>query len=172
MPVIGALKGHGISAMRSRRYRRYFEEHGYIISVVSVRPKSMYHQGIPRHLLRTVKEDFWQRELQTIGQQEIYNREVYAGHATPGGVFGYQDRYDEYRRNESRVMGEFHGTVLNNWHMARDFSSDPALNSTFVEANPTTRIFAASTNDTLYAMIAHSMQARRLVAKIGKSRTF
>lgn len=172
MPVIGDLKGHGIAAMRSRRYRRFFEEHGYVFSFVSVRPRTMYHQGIPRHWSRSTKEDFWQQELQFIGQQELYNKELYAAHATPDGVFGYQDRYDEYRRQESTVAGDFRDSTLNYWHMARTFTSDPALNATFVKANPTNRIFAASTNDTLYAMVMQSIQARRMVAKVAKSRTF
>lgn len=166
---IGSLKGHGIAAMRSNRYRRYFEEHGYVISLLSIRPKTMYVQGLPRTWNRRTKEDFWQVELQHVGQQEILNKELYASHSDPDGTFGFQDRYDEYRRQESTIAGEFRSSVLDFWHMARIFASQPALNQSFVEANPTDRIFAVPSYDTLYIMANHSIQARRLVAKTGKS---
>lgn len=166
---VGDLKGHGIAAMRSNRFRRFFEEHGVVISLMSIRPRTMYIQGLSRMWNRRVKEDFWQQELQHIGQQEVLNKEVYAAHASPAGVFGYQDRYDEYRRQESTIAGEFRNTTLNYWHLGRDFSSDPALNASFVKCVPTERIFAASTNDVMYNMVRHSIQARRLVSQVGKS---
>lgn len=166
---VGDLKGHGIGAMRSNRYRRFFEEHGYIVSLMSVRPKSMYMQGLPRTWNRRVKEDFWQKELQHIGQQEVLNKELYAKHATPDGTFGFQDRYDEYRRTQNTVAGEFQTSTLNYWHFARDFSSAPALNSAFVTCTPTERTFAVPSQDVLYVMAHHSIQARRMVAKTGSS---
>lgn len=166
---VGTMKGHGIAGMRSNRYRRFFEEHGYVMTLMSVRPKTMYFQGLPRTFNRRVKEDFWQQELQHIGQQEVLNKELYAAHASPDGVFGYQDRYDEYRRLESGVSGEFRTSVLNFWHMAREFGSSPALNATFVKCVPTERTFAVSTNDVLWCMAKHSIQARRMVASVGKS---
>ncbi len=169
---VGDMKGHGISALRSRKYRRFFEEHGYIVTMMSVRPKTMYVQGINRTWNRRVKEDFWQKELQHIGQQEILNKELYAGHTTPEGTFGYQDRYDEYRRIWSSIGGEFRSTTLDFWHMARIFAADPVLNSSFVTSTPTQRIFATSTNDVLWIMARHSIQARRMVTKQGKSYIF
>lgn len=169
---VGTLRGHGISAMRSRRFRRFFEEHGYVIGLMSVKPRTMYMQGLARTWNRRVKEDFFQRELQHIGQQEVLNKEVYAAHATPDGVFGYQDRYDEYRRMESSVAGEFKANTLNFWHFAREFSSDPALNATFVKSVPTERTFASAATDVLYVMAMHSLQARRQVSRSGTSFTF
>lgn len=166
---VGNLKGHGIAALRSNRYRRFFEEHGYVISLLSVKPKTMYTQGLPRTWNRRTKEDFFQKELQHIGQQSILYKEVYAAHATPNGDFGYQDRYDDYRRMESSIAGEFRDTTADFWHMARIFASDPALNSTFVTSNPTDRIYASSETDQLYVMASHSIQARRLLSKRGNS---
>lgn len=167
---VGALKGHGIGAMRTNRYRRFFEEHGYVITVMMVRPISVYMQGLSRMWNRRVKEDYYQRELQNIGQQEVLTKELYAGNAEgPTGndvVFGYQNRYDEYRWHESYVSGEFRN-ILNSWHMARDFANAPVLNADFINAVPTTRIFAAQQNDTLYCMANHSIQARRLMSKYG-----
>lgn len=169
--TVGALKGHGIGAMRSNRYRRFIEEHGIVMSLMSIRPKTIYGNNLPRMWRRRVKEDFWQRELEHIGQQEVANQEVYVAHSAPDGVFGYQDRYDEYRRQESTIAAEFRST-LNYWHMARIFASDPALNASFVKCDPTERIFASSVTDVMYVMANHSIQARRLVAKTGKSFIF
>lgn len=87
-------------------------------------------------------------------------------HATPTGTFGYQDRYDEYRRTESGVHGDFR-TTLNYWHYARLFGSTPALNSSFVSADPTTRVYQSTSADQLYVMASHSIRARRLLAKTG-----
>lgn len=169
---VGEMRGHGISALRTNRYRRFFEEHGYVFTLLVVRPKTIYVQGLARHWSRATKEDYYQKELQTIGQQAVHYKELYAGHATPNGIFGFQDRYDEYRRNESSVAGEFRDTTLNFWHLARTFSSDPALNSDFVTCTPTERVFPVDTQDVLYVMAKHQMMARRLLAQTGKSMTF
>lgn len=169
---VGELRGHGIGAIRSRRYRRFFQEHGYVVSLMSVRPKTMYVQGLHRTWNRRTKEDFWQKELQAVGQQEVLNKELYAPHATPDGVFGYQDRYDEYRRMESGVSGEFRQNSLSFWHMARIFGSEPALNEAFVQSDPTKRINAVQSEDVLWIMANHSIQARRMVAKTGRSFIF
>ena len=167
---VGALKGHGIGAMRTNRYRRFFEEHGYVLTIMMVRPISVYMQGLSRMWNRRVKEDYYQRELQHIGQQEVLTKELYAGNGqgptADDVVFGYQNRYDEYRWHESYVSGEFRD-ILNSWHMARDFANEPTLNADFINAVPTTRIFAAQQNDTLYCMANHSIQARRLMSKYG-----
>lgn len=169
--VVGAMKGHGISAMRSNRYRRFIEEHGLIMSVMSIRPKTIYMNGLERKWNRRLKEEFWQRELEHIGQQAVKNKEIYSAAASPDGTFGYQDRYDEYRRVESGVSGEFR-TTLNYWHLARDFGSEPALNASFVSCVPTMRTFASTSTDPFYVMAAHSIQARRMVSKTGKSFIF
>ena len=171
---VGEMRGHGIGAIRSNRYRRFIEEHGYIITLLSIRPKTVYSQMIPRTWIRKTKEDFYQPELAFIGQQEIYNKELQANHSEPDGIFGYQDRYNEYRYTPSSISGEFRST-LDYWHMARLFNGDVALNEDFVQCNPTDRIFAApgtseSPNDTMYCFFNHSIQARRMLPKIANPR--
>lgn len=168
---VGTLRGHGIAAARSNRYRRFIEEHGYVHTFLSVRPKTIYAQGLRRTFNRRTKEDYWQREFEHIGQQEVLNKEVKANHASPNGVFGYQDRYDEYRREESRIAGEFR-TVLDFWHLARIFATDPALNASFVSCVPTERSFAVESQDVLYIMANHGIQARRLISSKGNSFIF
>lgn len=168
---VGTLRGHGISAMRSNRYRRFFEEHGYVITLITTRPKAIYATGLARHFNRRTKEDFWQKELEHIGQQAILNKEVYAAHSSPDGDFGFQDRYDEYRRTDSTIAGEFR-TTLDFWHFARIFGSDPALNADFVKCVPTEEPFAVPSEDQLYVMARHSIQARRMVCQTGTSFIF
>jgi hypothetical protein len=165
---VGDFKGHGIGAVRSNKYQRSFNEHGIVLSMLSVRPKTMYTQSIPKFWLKDTKEDFWQKELQHVGQQEILNKEIYSAHATPNGVFGYQNRYDEYRKVPSTVAAEFRsGEALEHFHLARSFSSDPTLNSTFVECNPSDRIFADTNAEEIIVQAYHNIKARRLVHKNG-----
>ena len=123
----------------------------------------MYMDGIERMWSRRTMEDYWQKELQHIGQQELLNKEVYAqGTSADDDVFGYQDRYDEYRYKCSHVSGEFR-SVLDYWHMGRKFSALPTLNPDFINCDPGKRYYADQVNDSLWCMTRHSVQARRLV---------
>lgn len=164
---VGDLKGHGIGAMRSNRYMRMFEEHGYVMTLMAVQPKTMYVQGLHRTWNRRDKYDYFQPETQFIGDQEVLNKEIYAAAATPGGTFGWTPRYQEYRQQPNRIAGEFRTSTLDFWHQARIFSSEPALNSAFVTSNPTERIFAVPSQDVLYITANHSLQARRAISKEG-----
>lgn len=166
---VGDMYGHGIGMTKSNRYVRRFDEHGYIMSLFSCRPKAIYANGIERHWLRTDREDYFQKELAHIGQQQIDRAEIY-GDAT-GTVFGWSDRYAEYRQVNSSVAGEFRST-LDYWHLARDFSSAPALNQTFVEVTPadTKRIFNDQTGDSLWVAASHRIQAKRVVPQKATSR--
>ena len=163
--TLGELGGHGIGAVRSNKYRRYFEEHGFVITMMVVRPKPIYVNGLPRKFSRTTKEDYYQKELESIGQQEILNKEVYAAHTNPIATFGYQNRYREYTEEQSRVSSEFRNSTSYDWHFGRIFSSNPALNQTFIECDPTKRVFADQTEDSLQVMVQHNVQARRMVSK-------
>lgn len=166
---LGTLGGHGITAVKSNRFRRFFEEHGLIVSLMCVKPKPMYHQGVHKMWLKTTKEDFFQYELEGIGQEEIQNREVYVGHSSPTGTFGWQNRYDEYRYSVDTVAGDFRpGQSLEEWTMCRDFTSDPSLNSSFVTCNPTTRIYASTSTDQLLVMAHNNVKARRMMRRVGK----
>lgn len=165
----GRLRGHGISAMKTNRYRKFFEEHGIVMTLASIVPKAIYTQGLHRKWFRETKEDYFQKELQFIGEQEVYNKEIYTVHSSPGDVFGYQARYDEYRSNPSGIAGEFHSTN-DHWHMARIFSSDPSLNASFVACSPTKRFLASAGTDSIYCMANHSIQARRMIDRIAKTK--
>lgn len=166
--ALGSMAGHGIGAIRSNRYRRFFEEHGVIISLMYIMPKAMYIQGTNRMWLKRTKEDFFQRELQSIGMQPVYTREL-KGTAPNDAIFGYQDRYDEYRREPSQVCGDFRDS-LDFWHLGRKFENDPVLNADFITHEPDKRIFAEQTQNEFLLMINHSIQARRMLQKTAKTR--
>lgn len=161
---VGSMKGHGLAALRTNRYRRFFEEHGIVMSLMSAIPRHMLDQAQDRFFFKTVKEDFYTKELSGLDDQEITYKEVYCDHSTPDSVFAYQRRYDEYRTSKDNVSGEFHST-MDHWHLARIFSSDVALNESFLNCNPDNRIFANTADDKLHVMVNNSIQARRPVAR-------
>lgn len=168
--AVGDMAGHGVAAVRSNRYRKFFQEHGYVITLMSVRPKVVYMEGNDRTFYRSIKEDFYQRELADIGQQEIFKGEVVAqASAADRETWGYQDRYDEYRRQRSTVGGEFR-TTLDYWHLARDFGGVlPTLGSSFTNCAPGYRVFADtdSNTDKLWVMVHNRVAARRMMRKSG-----
>ena len=165
----GNMAGHGAS-VTSGKYGSFFcEEHGYIIGIMSVMPRTAYQQGVPKHFTKINDTyEYFTPDFANIGEQEILNKEVYAPHATPDSVFGYIPRYGEYKFMQNRVAGDFK-TTLNFWHMGRIFTSDPALNETFIQCNPTHRVFAVTdpTEHKLWCHVYNKITARRLMPKYG-----
>ena len=160
---VGDMFGHGIAAIKSNKFRRYVPEHGYIVSLAVVRPKMELQDGVDRTFLKRYKEDFFQKELQYIGQQPLYAGEIDAFNSIdPYATFGFIDRYSDYSFNKSTVAGDFRD-LLNFWHMSREFSSEPALNKQFIECTPTKRIFNVQDNDVLWAIGQNRCVARRNV---------
>lgn len=166
----GNMAGHGIAVGNSNRFRRGFEEHGYIFGIMSVLPRTAYQQGVPRMLSKIDKFDYYWPEFANLGEQEVLNKEVYANFVSgnPEGTFGYQSRYAEYKFGQSSVHGDFKGN-LSHWHMGRIFSSQPALNGSFVTSDPTHRIFAVTEPSThkLYAQIYNEVKAIRPMPVFG-----
>ncbi len=171
---VGELKGHGISALRGNRYRRFFEEHGHVITCMFVRPKSIYQNMLERKWSRTDKESYWQQELQQIGQQEVRRKEIFAEVGAGGEtIFGYVDRYREYKEQMSYVCGEYRTddpASKDFWHYARDLTAAPTLNAAFINCVPTKRVYPVTTADVVNCSIQHSLVARRLVSKGNASR--
>ena len=160
---VGDMYGHGIGAVRSNSYRYHANEWGYILTLLSVRPKTMYMDGVDRLWLRRDREDFFQRELQYIGQQEVKQGEIKFAASGNHNVFGYNDKYSEYRRQRSRVSAEFRNE-LKYWHLGRDFeASSPALNEDFIKCVPSKRIFNVQSRHTLWMMVQHQMVTRSTV---------
>lgn len=116
-----------------------FVEHGYVIGLMCARADITYQQGLNRMWSRQTRFDYFWPKLQELGEQAVLNKEIYAqGTSTDENVFGYQERYAEYRYKPSEIRGEFRSTFaqsLDVWHLAEEFGSLPALNSTFIIQN-------------------------------------
>lgn len=161
---VGEMRGHGIGLTGTWDYRRKIPEHGWIMVCMVLRPKTQYMQGLHRSWSRETRYDYFLPEFQDVGDQAVLNKEVYAAHTNKDLPFGYSPMYDEYRWIPSRVCGDFR-TTLKFWHMSREFSSDPALNATFVTANPTDRVYPATLKSQIYVTVQHKITARRRLRK-------
>lgn len=144
---LGAIGGAGTSA-GSHRASYASVEHGYIIGLISIKSELSYQQGFDKHWKRFTRLDFYWPELAELGEQAVFNYEIYAsGAAADLLVFGYQERYQEYRTRQSDVTGIMRSTAtgtLDAWHLAQRFLTLPALNNAFVlEDPPMVRILAA-----------------------------
>jgi hypothetical protein len=169
---VGDLYGHGVGALSTRPYRRRFPEHGYVHTFLSVRPKALYTEQVQRTWLKKTKEDFFQKELQHIGQQPVWQGEIFAENdADTYNTFGWQDRYREYQEHPSQICGDFRDQ-LGYWHMGRLFVTDPVLNASFVECDPSNRIFNVQTEDHLWIMVQHRLRALRNVQRTTVGRIF
>lgn len=165
----GNMAGHGIS-VTSGKYGNYFcEEHGFIIGIMSVMPKTAYQQGIQKHWLKQDRLEYFIPQFAHIGEQPVENRELYAFQGTDGDdTFGYVPRYAEYKFENNRVAGDFR-TTLDHWQAGRIFSAPPALNEDFVSADPTHRIFAVTdpNEQKLYCHVYNKVRAIRPMPKFG-----
>lgn len=164
------MAGHGISASVNHGFTRYFEEHGYIIGIMSVMPRTGYQQGVPRDFRKFDNMDFYFPEFAHLGEQEIKNEELYLNQydADNSGTFGYTPRYAEYKYSLNEAHGDFRGNMAF-WHLNRIFTEKPNLNTTFVECNPSNRVFAtAETSDDKYwIQLYQDIKALRLMPKYG-----
>lgn len=165
----GNMAGHAISAGQTISFKRKFEEHGFIIGIMSVMPHASYSQGCPKSLTRFDKLDYAFPEFAHLGEQPIKGRELYLNGTDQGNNdFGYQSVYADYKFSNDEVHGDFK-TNLNYWHMGRIFANAPSLNASFVTANPTHRIFAVENPEVqkLWCELYHNVQAVRPLPKYG-----
>lgn len=120
-------------------FTKSFVEHGYVIGLVQARADVTYQQGLNRMWSRSTRYDFFWPKLQELGEQAVLLGEIFAqGTADDQTVFGYQERYAEYRYKPSEIRGQFRSTyssTLDVWHLAEEFATEPALNATFIQSN-------------------------------------
>lgn len=150
----GNLAGHGISVSSNYCGKYHAQEYGLIMGLLSVMPKPVYQQGIDRQWLRESRYDFFFPEFVNLSEQAILNRELYVtdGNETENEtIFGYQGRYDEMRCKRNMICGQMRST-FDYWHISRQFTSAPDLNSSFQACNPRKDFLAATTEP---AMIVH-----------------
>lgn len=136
----GNLSAYGVVADTVHGFTKSFVEHGVLIGLANVRADLTYQQGINRMFSRQTREDFYWPVFAHLGEQAILNKEIYAqGTDADDEVFGYQERFAEYRYKPSLVTGKFRSQdpqSLDAWHLAQDFAELPKLNAEFIEDNP------------------------------------
>lgn len=125
---------------RGNGFSKSFTEHGWIVGLINVRADLTYQQGINRMWTRSTKFDMYWPTFAFLGEQAVLNKEIYAqGTAEDDNVFGYQERYAEYRYAPSQVTGKFRSTYaqsLDSWHLAQKFDNLPKLSPEFIVDNP------------------------------------
>ncbi|MEM0173654.1 MAG: major capsid protein [Sulfolobaceae archaeon] len=169
---LGTMAGHGISVGKSNQFSKRFEEHGFVMGIMSVLPRTAYYQGLPKIFKKFDKFDYYWPDFAHLGEQEVKQGELYYNlndDEKNQKTFGYQPRYTEYRFMNDTVHGDFTGT-LEFWHMARKFENEPALNADFVQSNPDNRIFPVPITDTTDKLLVQTytnFKAIRPVAKYG-----
>jgi len=146
----GGLAGFGTFSHSNNGFSKSFTEHCILIGLINVRADLNYQQGLPRMFSRRTRWDFYWPALSHLGEQAVLNKEIYAqNNANDDLVFGYQERFAEYRYKQSTITGQFrstYATPLDIWHLAQEFSALPVLNNAFIVENPpVSRVIAVPT---------------------------
>lgn len=173
----GTLTGRGYSA-GTTGFRYHCLEDGYIIGLVAYVPRTTYSQGLDKLWSRETRYDEYLPDFAAVGDQEVKNKEIYlqndsvvnsAGNPVNNEAFGYEDRYNEFRHMLSKVHGMYRpGSSMNDHTLTRQFNSLPQLNSSFVTADPSNRIFAVTSGvDHIEAQFVHHIRARRPLPRFG-----
>lgn len=158
----GNLAAFGTADIRGDHGCRYSAtEHGMIIGLVNVRADLTYQQKVPKMFTRSTRLDLYEPLQNGLGEQAVLNREIYAdGTSTDVAVFGYQERFAEYRYKDSEITGKFRSTAatsLDIWHLSQEFGSLPALNSSFItEDVPMDRVLAVNTEPSFLMDVSYS----------------
>lgn len=137
---LGTLGGVGAGVARHHGFTQSFTEHGYIIGIANVRADLTYQQGLRKLWSRANRYEYYMPAFAMLGEQAILNKEIYAdGSAADNNVFGYQERWAEYRYLPSQITGLFRSTsagTIDPWHLAQRFTVLPTLNTTFIQDTP------------------------------------
>lgn len=147
---LGHLAAFGTIATNNRHgFTKSFTEHCVIIGLVAIRSDLTYQQGIDRMFSRSTKYDYYWPALAHLGEQSVLTKEIYAqGTADDATVFGYQERFAEYRYANSKITGKLrstYSTPLDVWHLSQKFTSKPTLGDTFIQENaPFSRVLAVT----------------------------
>jgi hypothetical protein len=137
---LGTLAAVGTALSSGHGFSQSFTEHGVVIGLVCVDADLTYQQGLHKMWSRSTRYDFYFPAFAMLGEQAVLNKEIYVtGGASDTNVFGYQERWAEYRYLPSRISGLFRSTAsgtIDPWHLAQKFTSLPTLNSTFIQSTP------------------------------------
>ena len=170
--TVGELGAFMVQASSGIGFTKSFTEHCVILGLVNVRADLTYQQGLDRMFSRQTRYEFYWPALAHLGEQSVLNKEIFAdGSANDDLVFGYQERYGEYRYKPSKVTGRFRSDAalnLDEWHLALDFASLPVLNNTFIEDNPPfDRVLAVPGDDQVLADFNFTYRCARPMPTFG-----
>jgi len=163
---VGDMSGHALALGSGLGFTQSFDEHGIILGVCRVIPKSSYNQGLSKFWQKFDKFDHYFPQFANIGEQPIYNKELYVSgdmaDTEDNAIFGYQQRYAEYKYSFNRIAGDFRDT-LKHWELSRRFNGHSLLNQSFIECTPDTRIFAIEdeNEDKVWISLYHNVDALR-----------
>ena len=140
LQALGQMAGQGLAGQSGFLFKEHFPEHGYVMVVANVRPRSMYCQGMSNLLQRFNRMDYYYNKLAHIGDEPMKNSELYLDllqrdNSIADETFGYQTRYWAYKYIPNSVHGDFR-TTLKDWHIGRFFDKTPNLNQDFIEIDP------------------------------------
>ena len=171
---LASLAAIGTSSFQGHGFTKSFTEHTILIGLVNVRADITYQQGLNRMWSRRDRFDFYWPALAHIGEQAVLNKEIYlqgSGSEDDDAVFGYQERFGEYRYKPSTIHGAFRSSAaasLDAWHLAQDFQTLPVLNSEFIEDNPPiNRVVAVPSEPQFIADFYHNLRCARPMPLFG-----
>lgn len=138
--VLGEQAAIGTASVYDHGFSSSFTEHGIILGMINVRADLSYQQGIRRMWFRRTQFDFYWPSLAHLGEQGIMSKEIFCdGTAGDTTLFGYQERWSEYKYQPSRISGAFrssYATPLDMWHFSQQFAARPTLGATFIAEDP------------------------------------
>lgn len=175
----GNLAGHGIGYGSNNHFKWFCPEHGFIMCILSIVNPPSYHQGLPRYFRRTSFLEYPFPTFAKLGEQEVYDFEIYAASATFNSVnqadwpvFGYQSRYADWKYGRNTSHGDFHDDLLF-WSLTSDYGIVPVLSESFVTFDPNieNRIFAAPVQDNFWVYLHNRIFVKRPLPYFGTPNT-
>lgn len=168
---LGAYAGQALFAEQTKTIRYECSEHGHILGIIQIIPKTSYGQGLEKNWLRTTWIDYAWPQFAEIGDQEILNYEIFlSGKPENEDEFGYVPRYSEYRYKNDIISGQMRDTFMN-FHLARWFEDTPLLNYSFVQAQDIRRqdvfVLPDANEHEVYAHMFNNVKVWRGLPRFG-----
>lgn len=140
--ALGETGGMSHTTFSNEDFTFSAQEHVMILGIAIVRQFHTYQQGLHRMWSRRDKLDYYTPMLAHLGEQPVYKKEIFANgtSANDDAVWGYQERWAEYKYGQQIVTGEMNSTYatsLDVWHYGDYYANAPTLSQTWVEEIPT-----------------------------------
>lgn len=135
------LAAFGQTNIKHHIPEKTFMEHGVIITLACIRYKHTYQQGIEKQFMREERNDFHDPIFSNIGEQPIYNYEIFAqGNDQDKEIFGFNEPWIDYRVKQNRVTGKMRSTAtqpLDAYHYADNYNTLPKLSPEWIQEDKT-----------------------------------